>query len=150
MADNASDDGQFTGGGGAPVAPGITVNPADLAAFAEDIEIDLRDNISPVVDLFERGYSGGGRGADSGAAFITDERYSFASRVNDDHYTYAAEMIKRLHSVMRGLSVIASAARLMAEDFRTVDEQNTIDIVDANGYLGRAQRGVDADGEPAG
>lgn len=144
MADSASGDGRFEGGG-APTAPEVTVNPENLSASAEDIDADLRDNVTPIVEKFRQMFQGGGQGGfGAGPAFITDESYEFAARINKDHYDYAKMMSDRLQKVREGLTVLSEAARLMAADFTTVDEQNTIGIVEANGYLGRAQRNVDA------
>ena len=145
MADTASPDGST--GGGAPAPPGVIVNPQSLQKFADDIDADIKANLEPLIADFEATVvnSGNGRGGDAGPAFITDEDYEFARRVNVDHAAYAKAMLDRLRKVHTGLEVISSAARMMAEDYKTTDEQNSIDIVSANGYLGQAQRKVDAD-----
>lgn len=144
MADTASPDGST--GGGAPAPPGVIVNPQSLQTFADDIDADIKSNVEPLIaDFLETVVnSGAGRGARPGPAFITDVDYDFAQQVNRDHTDYADTLLQRLRQVQKGLEVISAAARLMAADYQSTDEQNSIDIVSANGYLGQAQRTVDA------
>lgn len=143
MADEATTGGDV--GGGAPMGPpNLFVTPESLQTYADDIDADLENNVRPLLERFRAAVLAQRDGYSGGPAFITSEKYEFAARINLEHYSNAAKMYERLKKVVQGMEILSDAARRMAADYVTADEQSRIHYIDANRYLGDAYEANEA------